>query len=79
MKTEIHFERLGIISGESKRLLEDYVDTRLFSQRKSYDEWYVEQYTIPWEADLDLKDLFILSEKFDIRVGDGWIELEEKS
>jgi hypothetical protein len=28
------------------------------------------------ELDLDLKDLFILSEKFEIRVGDGWIELE---
>ena len=29
------------------------------------------------ELELDLKDLFILSEKFEVRVGDGWIELEE--
>lgn len=77
MKTKVHFERLGIISGESKRLLEDYVDTRLFSQRKSYDEWYIEDYTKPLELDLDLRDLFILSGRFEIRVGDGWIELEE--
>mgnify|MGYP003646193876 CR=1 FL=1 len=75
MKTKLHFERLGIISGESKRLLEDYVDTRYFSQRKSYDEWVVDYDEI--ELSLDLKDLFILSERFEIRVGDGWIELEE--
>ena len=75
MKTKVHFERLGIISGDSKRLLEGYVDTRYFSQRKSYDEWVVDYDEI--ELELDLKDLFILSEKFEIRVGDGWIELEE--
>ena len=75
MKTKVHFERLGVISGESKRLLENYIDTRLFSQRKSYDEWIVDYDEI--KLDLDLKDLFILSERFEIRVGDGWIELEE--
>ncbi len=75
MKTKVHLSRLGIISGESKRLLEDYVDTRCFSQYKSYDEWVVDWSDI--ELDLDLRDLFILSERFGIRVGNGWIELEE--
>ena len=77
MKTKVCFERLGVISGESKRLLEDYVDTRYFSQRKSYDEWWIADYTTLLELELELSDLFILSEKFEIRVGDGWIELEE--
>lgn len=75
MKIKVHLSRLGIISGESKRLLEDYVDTRAFSQRKSYDEWVVDWSDI--ELDLDLRDLFILYERFDVRVGKGWIELEE--
>tara|TARA_R100000541_G_C1897352_1_gene83927 strand:- start:2980 stop:3213 length:234 start_codon:yes stop_codon:yes gene_type:complete len=75
MKTKVHLSRLGIISGDSKRLLEDYVYTGAFSQRKSYDEWVVDWSDI--ELDLDMRDLFILSHKFEIRVGDGWIELEE--
>ncbi len=77
MKAKVHLSRLGIISGESKRLLEGYVDTRLFSQYKSYDVWYIQDYTKPLELDMDLRDLFILSERFEIRVGNGWIELEE--
>ncbi len=75
MKTKVHLSRLGIISGDSKRLLEAYVDTRAFSQRKCYDEWVVDWCAI--DLDLDLRDLFILSERFDIRVGNGWVELEE--
>ena len=76
LKPKIHFEKLGIISGNSKRFLESYVDMRLFSQRKSYDEWVVDYDEI--ELDLDLKDLFILSDRFEIRIVRDGIEIEER-
>lgn len=72
---DLHLHRLGIIDGEAKRQLEVYVDARLFSQRKDYDEYTVD--TDEVKIRMDIKDLFILSEKFDVRVGNGWVELEE--
>ena len=72
---DIHLGRLGLISGDSKRLLEPYVDSRLFSQRKSYDEYTIDTASV--KIRMDIKDLFILSEKFIVTVGDGWVELEE--
>ncbi len=72
---DIHLGRLGIISGDSKRLLEPYVDSRLFSQRKFYDEYTLDTDSV--KIRMDIKDLFILSEKFIVTVGEGWVELEE--
>lgn len=72
---DLHLGRLGIIEGDSKRLLEPYVDSRLFSQRKTYDEYTVDTNSV--KIRMDIKDLFILSEKFIVMVGDGWVELEE--
>ncbi len=72
---DIHLGRLDLISGESKRLLEPYVDSRLFSQRKTYDEYTIDTDSV--KIRMDIKDLFILSEKFIVTVGDGWVELEE--
>ena len=57
---------LGIIEGDKKRFLEEYVDERCFKQRKSYDEYYVTATTI--EANLDLGLLMIIAEKFRVIV-----------
>lgn len=72
---DLKLGRLGIINGNAKRQLEVYVDSRLFSQRKDYDEYQVD--TDEVKIRMDIKDLFILSDKFDVRVGNGWVELEE--
>jgi hypothetical protein len=72
---DLHLHRLGIIEGDAKRQLEVYVDSRLFSQREDYDEYTVDVDEV--KIRMDIKDLFILSSKFDVRVGDGWVELEE--
>lgn len=66
MKVRLELGNLGIISGEQKRALECYVDARAFSQRKSYDEYYVD--LINFECVLDLRDLMILAESFEIIV-----------
>lgn len=72
---DLHLHRLGLIDGDTKRQLEVYVDSKLFSQRKDYDEYTVD--TDEVKIKMDIKDLFILSEKFHIQVGNGWVELEE--
>lgn len=66
MKTRLELGNLGIISGEKKRALECYVDPRAFRQRKSYDEYYVD--LTNFECVLDLRDLMILAEDFEITV-----------
>ena len=72
---DLHLHRLGLIDGDAKRQLEVYVDSRLFSQRKDYDEYQVDVDEV--KIRMDIKDLFILSSNFDVRVGDGWVELED--
>ena len=72
---DLQLHRLGIIEGDAKRQLEVYVDSRLFSQRKDYDEYTTEVNEV--KIRMDIKDLFILSNSFDVRVGDGLVELEE--
>lgn len=47
----------------------------MFSQRKDYDEYTIDVNEV--KIRMDIKDLFILSNSFDVRVGDGWVELEE--
>lgn len=71
---DLNLGRLGIIEGDAKRLLEPYVANDFFTQRKTYDEYYVQVPHV--KVKIDIKDLFILSEKFIITVGDGWVELE---
>lgn len=74
-EVNLHLHRLGLIDGDTKRQLEVYVDSRLFNQRKDYDEYTVD--TDEVKIKMEIKDLFILSEKFHIQVGNGWVELEE--
>ena len=57
---------IGIIEGESKRVLECYVDSRLFEQRKSYDEYFVNVSNV--EVDLGVKDLMLLAEVLTVKV-----------
>jgi len=66
---------LGIITGEQKRALEQYIDSRFFSQRKSYDEYYVDIDVV--QIEITVNDLLILAENFKITVA-GMIELEAK-
>ncbi len=58
---------LGIFEGDKKRALEDYVDSRAFRQRKSYDEYYCDWREV--ELNLDIRDLMILAENFIVTVG----------
>jgi hypothetical protein len=64
MKTRFELGTLGIIEGDHKRILENYIDERLFRQRKSYDEYYID--VTSYEADVELGDLMLLGETFKI-------------
>ena len=66
MKTRLDLGTLGIITGEEKRLLERYVDMRLFRQRKNFDEYYID--ATNYEIDIDLVGLMVLAEKFRVIV-----------
>jgi len=67
MKDTIKIEfSLSIITGDEKRLLEDYVDSRYFVQRKSYDEYYVKCQID--SLNVDLTDLMILAKQFRVEV-----------
>jgi len=57
---------LGLIDGDQKRVLECYIDSRLFRQRKNYDEYYVDSNVEEFKGGLD--DLGILAEVFGVRV-----------
>jgi len=56
----------GIISGEQKRVLECYVDSRHFRQRKSFDEYYVDIDIVEFKHGIN--DLMILAEEFSIQI-----------
>ena len=57
---------LGIISGDEKRFLEKYVDPKIFRQRKSFDEYYIDESKV--DVDLSLTTLMALSEWFKVSV-----------
>lgn len=64
MKLELE---IGIISGDDKRALENYVHPSYFRQRKSYDEYYIDTQSV--DIKLDINDLMILAENFNVAVG----------
>jgi len=74
MKVKINLDGLGIIEGDQKRLLENYVDERLLVQRKQYDEYYVQLAVL--EIDIYIRDLMILAEKFKVTVLEGSVTIE---
>ena len=72
MKTQIELQ-LGIINGDDKRALENYIDSRAFIQRKSFDEYYCDWTNI--ELDIDLNDLMILAEHCKVKVFESCVIL----
>jgi len=64
---------IGIVTGEERRALEDYIDARRFTQRKSYDEYYIDSGNL--ELDLSISDLMILAERFKVIVNYDSVEL----
>ena len=68
---------LGIIQGDNKRALEDYVDPSYFKQRKSYDEYTIDkQYVFVFYRCIG--DLMLLAENFKVIVYQDSVCLEEK-
>ncbi len=78
MKADIRLElgSLGILSGEQKRALEAYIDSRIFTQRKQFDEYTVD--TTNQYAALDLGDLRILAEEFKVLVLEDSVLLADR-
>ena len=73
MKVTLELSTLSILNGYEKRALEDYVDTRMFRQRKQFDEWLVSgQVTV----DIDLGDLMILADHFIVEVCNDGVALK---
>lgn len=75
MKTLVDLE-FSIIDGDTMRFLENYLDTRIFEQRKSFDEYYV--MTNQVEMELDLGILMILSEGVHVEVYNDSVTLRNK-
>lgn len=66
MTVRLELGTLGIIDGAMKRTLESYVDSRMFRQRKTYEEYYIDGTNV--EAEINLNDLMILAEHFTVLV-----------
>lgn len=66
---------LGIISGDEKRFLEKYVDPNIFRQRKSFDEYYIDESKV--DVDLSLTTLMALSEWFKVSVHSDHVSLTQ--
>ena len=68
MKFRLELGTLGIIDHQEKVALEDYVDSRVFRQRKAYAEYYID--VTSFDVDIELGDLMILAERFKVIVLD---------
>ena len=73
MKYKIATDQLTIIDSDEKGVLECYIDARLITQRKQFDEYYVD--SDKREFELDIRDLSILSEAFIVQVSGNEIIL----
>jgi hypothetical protein len=75
-KLRLELGAMGIIEGDTKRFLESYIDSRLFRQRKTYDEYYIVVTNV--EVNMDLGMLMILAEQLKVRVLEDCVILSEK-
>jgi hypothetical protein len=73
MKVKFELDE-GIVTGNVKRLIEQYNTGIVFTQRKSYDEYYskTEQ-----EVDTTLEVLSLISERLDVEVDGDVIVITE--
>lgn len=67
MMIDVYFD-LGIISGEQKRLLESFIGSKYFEQRKNYDEYYFSANMIAVEEDIGVHDLMVIADLFHVEV-----------
>lgn len=74
MDVMLDMSELGLISGDEKRVLERYVDSSFFKQRKSYDEYYPEHRPVRMAA--DLRVLMILAEIFTVEIQSDSVRLK---
>jgi hypothetical protein len=75
MKTRFELGTIGILSGEAKMVLEKYTGD-IFTQRKTYDEYYVN--VTSCNVEVELEELMILSEVFVISVWMDALILSER-
>jgi hypothetical protein len=64
MKVKMNLDT-GIVSGCTKRLLEQYNTGIVFTQRKSYDEYYSSTAT---EVETSLEVLSLISERLNVEI-----------
>ena len=76
MKTRFELGTIGIIDGDNKRILENYTGNDIFTQRKSYDEYYID--VTSCEVEIELDDLMRLSRTFVIKVWTDALILAER-
>ena len=73
MKVKIELNE-GIVTGCTKRLLEQYDTGLVFTQRKSYDEYYSKTEK---EVDITLEVLSLISERLNVEVQGDVISITE--
>lgn len=73
MKVKMNLET-GIVSGDTKRLLEQYDTGIVFTQRKSYDEYYSKTHN---KVDTTLEILSIISGKLCVEIQCDEIRITE--
>lgn len=73
MKVKIELNE-GIVTGDTKRLLEQYNTGLVFTQRKSYDEYYSRTEK---EVDITLEVLSLISERLNVEVQGDVISITE--
>jgi hypothetical protein len=73
MKVKIELNE-GIVTGDTKRLLEQYDTGLVFTQRKSYDEYYSRTEK---EVDTTLEVLSLISEQLNVEVQGDVISITE--
>ena len=72
MRLNLDFD---IVDGDTVRSISDYIDTRFFTQRKSFDEYYCDLKYI--NVNIDLGDLLILSESVKVTIENGEVYITD--
>lgn len=73
MKVKVELDE-GIVTGCTKRFLEQYNTGLVFTQRKSYDEYYSKTEK---EVDMSIEVLSLISERLSVEVQGDVISISE--